>query len=51
MNHPWNYDGVIEEIKNAVDTAAAARDGAQMEVVWQLEECGAGWAEGVGLTP
>jgi len=52
LNHPWNCDWIQER---SVLTDAAAKSGAQVMVtvaaVWQLEDCGAGWAEGVGLTP
>jgi len=50
VNHPWNCDWSQER---SVLTDAAAKSGAQgaLVAVWQLEDCGAGWAEGVGLTP
>jgi len=34
-----------------IKTWDVAAQGATLVVLWQLEELGAGWAEGVGETP
>jgi len=42
---------MTQGIKTRSALVDVAAQGATLVVLWQLEECGAGWAEGVGETP
>ena len=52
VNHRWNC-GWVKETQRMLPLLNGAHGGVVpvAAAVWQLEECGAEWGGGVGLTP